>query len=75
MEIILDPNKRWELGLDHHPKSIKLYRHIDKVDFEHGDYFYWKSGGDGDNGEQLMYLMDSFFELEDKRKEQEELFQ
>lgn len=25
-----------------------------------------KVGGDGDNGEQLLYLMDAFFEMLDK---------
>jgi hypothetical protein len=29
------------------------------------DYFCWKTGGDGDNGETLMYQMDAFFELFD----------
>jgi len=27
---------------------------------------YWKVGGDGDIGEELMYQMDAFFELLDK---------
>ena len=27
--------------------------------------FYWKQGGDGDNGEALMYELDAFFELLD----------
>lgn len=32
------------------------------VDFNTGDSFNLKTGGDGDNGEILMYLMDGFFE-------------
>jgi hypothetical protein len=33
------------------------------------DYFCFKSGGDGDNGEQLMYLLDIYFdELDVKSK-------
>lgn len=30
------------------------------------DYFQWKKGGDGDNGEMLMYELDTFFEQKDK---------
>jgi len=61
-----DINKRWENGTPHHPKSIKLFKSIETIDFELvGDYFRWKSGGDGDNGETLMYEMDIYFELED----------
>ena len=33
---------------------------------DYNDYFYWKQGGDGDNGETLMYEMDAFFEMLDK---------
>ena len=65
MTIELDINKRWEDGTPHHPESVKLFRAISKIDFEHGgDYFCWKEGGDGDNGETLMYELDSFFEAE-----------
>lgn len=54
---------RWEKGIDHNPKSIELYKRISKMDYEHGgDAFYFKSGGDGDNGEHLMYLLDIIFE-------------
>ena len=41
--------------------------HIVALDFElNNDYFCWKTGGDGDNGEILMYLLDIFFEMKDK---------
>jgi hypothetical protein len=29
----------------------------------------WKTGGDGDNGEELMYHLDAFFEMLDKKGE------
>jgi hypothetical protein len=29
------------------------------------DAFCWKMGGDGDNGESLMYEMDVYFEQKD----------
>lgn len=65
-----DINKRWEQGIDHHPKSIELFKAIEKIDFEFGgDFFRWKSGGDGDNGEHLMYEMDIYFECLDAGEE------
>lgn len=61
-----DLNKRWEQGTKHHPKSIALYKRIAKYDFElNSDSFGFKAGGDGDNGEQLMYLLDVIFEEDD----------
>lgn len=58
-----DINTRWEQGIPHHPKSIELFESIQDIDYVFGDdSFHWKSGGDGDNGEQLMYLMDIHFD-------------
>lgn len=58
--------KRWEQGLDHHPRSIKLFESIKNLDWKYGgDFFCWKAGGDGDNGEHMMYLLDIHFETED----------
>jgi len=62
------PETRWENGINHHPKSLDLMKHISELDFVNGDYFCFKMGGDGDNGESLMYLMDMYFELQDKTK-------
>lgn len=57
---------RWEKGIPHHPKSIALFKKLADIDFKYGgDFFCWKSGGDGDNGEHLMYEMDIVFETED----------
>lgn len=61
----LDSGKRWEQGVEHHPKSVALFKFIAARDFEEGDSFCWKSGGDGDNGENLMYQMDAYFEKQD----------
>ena len=59
--------KRWEKGIDHHNKSIEIYRALEYMDFIFGgDFFSFKSGGDGDNGEHLMYLLDLYFESKDK---------
>ena len=55
---------RWEEGIEHHPLSERLVRFIKDHDFyDYNDYFCWKVGGDGDNGETLMYQMDPFFEV------------
>lgn len=61
-----DINKRWEEGKPHHPKSIALFKKIQEVDFIwNNDHFCWKYGGDGDNGESLMYVLDIIFEERD----------
>jgi hypothetical protein len=55
--------QRWLLGTPHNPKSIKLYKAIAEIDYkENSDSFCFKSGGDGDNGESLMYLLDVYYE-------------
>lgn len=57
---------RWQVGTEHHPSSIRLMEFLEKTDFnDYGDFFCWKTGGDGDNGETLMFQMDAFFELLD----------
>ena len=66
MAVETDITKRWEQGMLHHPKSIALFKKLEAIDFKFGgDHFCWKSGGDGDNGEHLMYEMDIMFDLED----------
>jgi len=59
--------KRWENGIPHDPRSIEIYEAIAKLDWEEGDdSMCLTSGGDGDNGEGLMYLLDVYFEDKDK---------
>jgi hypothetical protein len=61
-----DIGKRWERGTPHHPKSIELFKAIADIDFRYcGDSLCWKSGGDGDNGEMLMYALDIYFECQE----------
>lgn len=63
-----DHNARWQEGRPHHPKSKEIMEHIAELDVCFmSDYFCWKMGGDGDNGEFLMYLMDMYFELQDAK--------
>ena len=62
-DVIKDINKRWEEGIKHDSQSIKLYKALAEIDFKYGgDSFDFKAGGDGDNGEHLMYLLDIYFE-------------
>ncbi len=48
-------------GKDHDPRSKEIYDFISEADFQNGDVFCFKSGGDGDNGEMLMDLLDAYF--------------
>lgn len=62
-----DINKRWENGIEHHPEAEKIFNLIKQADWVFGeDYFCWKNGGDGDNGETLMYSLSVLLELRDK---------
>lgn len=61
------PGERWEQGIDHDPRSEKIFHGIAKIDWErNNDLMCFKHGGDGDNGETLMYLLDCYFADEDK---------
>lgn len=62
-----DIGKRWEQGRAHHPESAKLGVAIDILDFKYNnDSMGWNFGGDGDNGEGLLYLLDIYFEAKDR---------
>lgn len=50
----------------HNAKSKEIYDFISELDFANGDAFCFKCGGDGDNGEILMDLLDKYFEYEKK---------
>ena len=66
-ELGLTNLNRWENDIEHHSMSVRLMKFIAEHDFnDYNDYFCWKTGGDGDNGETLMFLMDAFFETLDK---------
>lgn len=64
---IKTPDKRWEDGYDHDPRSEKIARAVGSIDFElQDDSLGLSFGGDGDNGEALLYALDVYFELLDK---------
>jgi hypothetical protein len=59
--------RRWEKGIPHDPRSKQIVEMLAQIDFHvFDDHFCWKVGGDGDNGEALMYELDVYFELHDK---------
>lgn len=59
----LTDKDRWGEGLPHHPMSERLMKFLKVHDREdYGRVFDWRTGGDGGNGETLMYQMDAFFE-------------
>ena len=67
-ELGLTSLNRWEDGIEHHPMSNRLIKFLIEHDFnDNGDYFCFKFGGDGDNGETLAYLMDAFFGMLDNK--------
>lgn len=62
---------RWEKGIAHDPRSIELMNFLSAYDYKFcGDSFCWKTGGDGDNGETLMYQMDEFFAVKDETEQE-----
>jgi len=60
-------NARWENGVEHHPESEKIIRILRDLDGKLLNHTLDISvGGDGDNGETMMYLLDVYFEAQDK---------
>ena len=53
--------KNYGIAKEHNTKSKEIYNFISDLDLKNGDFFVFKSGGDGDNGEFLMDLLDSYF--------------
>ena len=64
--IVHSINERWEKGIEHHPKAEYILKLLRDSDWLFGnDYFCWKKGGDGDNGETLLYSLSVLLELKD----------
>jgi len=64
-----DIGKRWENGIAHNHQSELLMDKIKKIDFIwNDDHFCWKTGGDGDNGEALMYVLDIIFDEREAKR-------
>lgn len=66
----VDYEERWSRGVPHRTKSIELYERIKEIDMKlFDDFFGFKSGGDGDNGEVLLYILDIVFDEDERRNE------
>lgn len=64
---VININERWEKGIPHDKRSEEIFSFLKDYDFHFcNDFFCFKSGGDGDNGEHLMYLLDEYFANKDK---------
>ncbi len=53
--------RRWEQCVPHDARSERLAGALAQIDAENDDEFDWKFGGDGDNGEALLFLLDIYF--------------
>jgi hypothetical protein len=66
----LDPGKRWEQGIPHHLESVKLLKEVMEIDMEYCNLSLdFRTGGDGDLGEMLAYVLDMIFERRDMNNE------
>jgi len=55
--------ERWEKGIAHKPEADKLVRLIKKMDCSMNDgRLDIRCGGDGDTGEDLMYILDELID-------------
>ena len=71
---LTDGEKRIKSGELHHPMSRRIMSFIEEHDFiDYNDFFCWKSGGDGDNGEALMWELDAFFEFLDATEKKDNI--
>lgn len=65
----ISPEDRWEQGIDHDSRSEDIFQFMKKYDNTYNDgNLDLQSGGDGDMGEELMYLMDEYFAALDSEK-------
>ena len=59
----LSVEQRWANEMPHHSRSEHIYSQLAEADTSIGDdRFGFKAGGDGDNGEHLMYLLDDLID-------------
>jgi len=73
VKVTILPDDRWEQGLDHDERSEALYRFLAEYDSKFADdSMGLSSGGDGDSGEALMYLLDEYFAAIDSEKKENE---
>lgn len=61
MSIETQPIKDYGFAKPHDKRSVRMYDFIGRLDFINGAGLDLKSGGDGDNGEMLMDLLDAYW--------------
>lgn len=60
------PGDRWERGIPHDPRSEEIVRAMADLDWKfYNGHLDIRCGGDGDNGESMMYLLDYWFAEKD----------
>ena len=63
-------NRRWEDGVPHDPRTLEIFESVAALDFRlNSDYFSWRWGGDGDNGEIFMFVLDEYLQRRDEANE------
>jgi hypothetical protein len=59
----MDIGERWEKGIPHKPEVDKLVHLISKMDWAmNSGALDIKMGGDGDNGEDIMFILDELID-------------
>lgn len=70
VKVTMDPEERWEEGVEHDPRTKEIFEFMQEYDSKfNSSSLELSSGGDGDMGEQLMYLMDEYFAAVDSEKD------
>lgn len=64
----ISPEERWEEGVEHDERATALLEWLQAYDrkfcsYEHSDML--SSGGDGDPGEALLFLLDEYYAATD----------
>ena len=71
MSVETNINKRWEEGTPHHPHSERIVKVLREYDWKYGNgHLDIECGGDEDNGEHMMFLLDIYFERRDEQYKQ-----
>ncbi len=63
LEKINSAGERWELGEDQSQEALIVAQAISRADSLDGGFLDFEFGGDGDNGEVLIYIIDMLIEV------------
>lgn len=62
----LSVEQRWEQGVQHDPRSELIGLELRRINADNDWPMELEFGGDGDNGETLLYMLDIYFERQDR---------